>query len=201
MTPVDIGTEKMLSGKTDSIKELFFTLRQVIVEVDDSIVESIKWGMPHFDYEGIMCGVGAFKNHVSIWFHKGDKMSNNLNLFNAETDTKKLGQIKFFQLADIDTKGIQAYVREAIKINIALKTAPKVKAKLVKKAPKKLMDSKDLNEALMKNPRAEEVFMSMTVSQKNGYIEYIEESKQAATKKKRIARSVERLANGLKAIY
>src|SRR5918993_1620808 len=32
--------------------------------------ETIKWGMPHFDYKGIMCGRAAFKEHCAFGFWK-----------------------------------------------------------------------------------------------------------------------------------
>jgi uncharacterized protein YdeI (YjbR/CyaY-like superfamily) len=201
MTPIDIATEKMLSDKDENIVKLFFTVRQIVVGADTRLVESIKWGMPHFDYNGIMCGVGAFKKHVSIWFHKGDLMSNKLNLFNADSSAKTMGQIKISNLDEIDADGILSYVKEAISINESLPAKKKTAKKSTSKPTKKLIESEGFQNELANNPVAQDFFESMTISQKNGYLEYIEEAKTETTKQKRISRSIERLAKGLKAIY
>src|SRR2546430_7682346 len=30
--------------------------------------ETIKWSMPHFEYNGLLCGMAAFKSHCAFWF-------------------------------------------------------------------------------------------------------------------------------------
>ncbi len=192
MSPIDLATEKMLLGKDEAIIELFFTVRQVVVETDSRLVESIKWGMPHFEYNGLLLGVGAFKKHVALWFHKGDKMSNNLSLFNADSKAKTMGQIKISQLSDVNSEGI------LINENLPSKKKNSTKAK---KPAKQLIKSIEFENAITEHPEALDFFNSMTVSQRNGYLEYIEEAKTFATKHKRIIRSIERLNQGLKAIY
>jgi uncharacterized protein YdeI (YjbR/CyaY-like superfamily) len=157
--------------------------------------------MPHFDYKGIMCGIGTFKNHVSIWFHKGDLMTNKLNLFNADSSAKTMGQITMSNLDDIDHEGIISYVKEAIAINESQPPKQKSSKKNVVKIKKELIKSEDFQTALVSNLSAKDFFESLTISQKNVYLEYIEESKTDATKQKRIVRSLERLNNGLKSIY
>jgi uncharacterized protein YdeI (YjbR/CyaY-like superfamily) len=191
----------MLSEKDESIKELFFTIRQIVLNAHPQLEEGIKWGMPHYDHKGIMCGIGAFKNHVSLWFHKGDLMSNNLELFNTDSSAKTMGQIKMSNLDEINSEGIAAYIKEAIAINELSPKKTKSVKKPVPKTKKELIISESFQSALSENLVAKELFESMTTSQKNGYLDYVEESKTEVTKQKRIARSIERIAKGLKTIY
>ena len=201
MTPIDIATEKMLLGKDESIVELFFTVRQIVIETDYRLEESIKWGMPHFDYKGIICGIGAFKNHVSIWFHKGDYLSNELNLFKGDFSTKSMGHLKFSNLEEIDQEGVQAYLKEAIVVNEKLFDQKKTSKTRIKKPIKKLIKSPDFQTALSNNLMEKDFFERLTITQKNGFLQHVEESKSEATKQKRIERCLVRLKHSLKTIY
>lgn len=201
MTSIDVATENMLSGKDESIKTLFFTVRQIIVEADDRLEENIKWGMPHFDLNGIMCGVGAFKNHVSIWFHKGELMKNELDLFDKGATAKTMGQIKISQMENLNASGILSYVKEAIKINENPPLKKKSQKKTVAKPVVKLIESPDFQQAIAEDLIAKDFFETLTVSQKNGFLNHVEEAKTEATKQKRILRNIERLNKGLKTIY
>lgn len=191
----------MLSGKDERIVELFFTVRQIVVDTDKRLEECIKWGMPHFDYMGILCGIGAFKNHISIWFHKGDYLSNKLNLFKGDFSTKSMGQMKFSKLDEIDAQGIQSYVREAIAVNEKLFMQKKVSKTTVRKPIKKLIASPIFQTALAENLKEKHFFETLTIVQKNGFLQHIEEAKTEATKHKRIERCIARLSKGLKTVY
>ena len=52
-------------------RKLLVRLRQLIHSTDAQVEETWKWNSPHFDHEGIMIGIQAFKEHVAVWFHKG----------------------------------------------------------------------------------------------------------------------------------
>ncbi len=44
--------------------------RALIHEACPEVTETIKWGMPSFEYKGILCGFAAFKAHCSFGFWK-----------------------------------------------------------------------------------------------------------------------------------
>ena len=46
-------------------------IRALIHKADPDIVEDWKWG-PNFNKHGMICGFGAFKEHVSLGFFKGE---------------------------------------------------------------------------------------------------------------------------------
>src|SRR4051812_34052072 len=45
-------------------------LRKLIHEANPEVTETIKWGMPSFDYKGPCCGIAAFKQHAILGFWK-----------------------------------------------------------------------------------------------------------------------------------
>src|SRR6476661_5543558 len=52
-------------------KPILKHLRKVVHAGCPGVVETIKWSMPHFDYQGVMCGMAAFKEHCAFGFWKG----------------------------------------------------------------------------------------------------------------------------------
>lgn len=62
-----------IRGRTPFARPILTHLRGVIHDAEPAIEESIRWGMPTFMYHGkIVCGLGAFKAHCSLWFRDGD---------------------------------------------------------------------------------------------------------------------------------
>ena len=47
-------------------------LRKLVHQGCPEVQETMKWRMPHFEYNGIMLGIAAFKEHCSIGFWKGE---------------------------------------------------------------------------------------------------------------------------------
>ena len=43
-------------------------LRKIVHAGCPGMQETIKWGMPHFDSKGLLCGMAAFKEHCALWF-------------------------------------------------------------------------------------------------------------------------------------
>lgn len=187
--------EKRLFGKSQEIQDLFYEVREVLVNHDPRLTESVKWGMLSYDFKTIVAGLGAFKNHVSIWFHKGAIMKDDLKLF-VPGDNKEMRQIKFSPGDRINAEGIKVYLDEALDLN-----ARGVKIKKTKSESKKTVDSSDFMDELVKNKEASTFFDSLTSNQKNNFTSYVEDAKQEVTKQKRIARSIERLSQGFKTTY
>ena len=164
-------------------------LRELIHEADSAIVEDWKWG-PNFNFEGMVCGIGAFKKHVSLHFFKGSLMKDPKQLFRDAADNQGSRSIKFTDVSEIDAKAIVAYVRQAVKLNT---TGRKV---VVKKAAPRL--PADLQQALADDPAAREFFDGLAPGYRREFIEWVTTAKRDATRAKRIAGTVEKCARGEK---
>ena len=77
-------------------KEELTKLRDVFNSTE--LVEDVKWGAPAYVLNGkIVSGLGAFKNHIGIWFHQGVFLKDQQKqLVNAQDGkTKALRQWRF----------------------------------------------------------------------------------------------------------
>ncbi len=43
-------------------------IRALVHKTNSGVEEKMKWGMPHFDYKGMYCGIAAMKQHCSFGF-------------------------------------------------------------------------------------------------------------------------------------
>jgi uncharacterized protein YdeI (YjbR/CyaY-like superfamily) len=165
-------------------------LRGVVHQHCPEVEESIKWGSPHFLYHGMLCSMAAFKQHCSFGFWKG-------TLFVADArNDEAMGQFgRITSLQDAPGKKLLAgYIRQAMQFNESgVKPARRTKD-AAPKPPAEVPD--DLAAALKKNRKAAAVFDGFSITNRREYIEWITEAKRAETREKRLAQTLEWLAEG-----
>jgi len=69
------------------------------------LCETVKWGMPTYTFDNKnLIGIGAFKNHVSIWFFQGALLKDKYQLLlnRQKGKTKAMRQIHFKTIDEID---------------------------------------------------------------------------------------------------
>src|SRR5262245_18612343 len=98
---------------------VFARLRKLINEADPNLTEEVKWGTAVWTYNGLVCAVGAFKDHVKLNFFKGASLSDAKHLFNAGLDAKATRAIDFANDAGIDEPALKNLVRAAVARNHA----------------------------------------------------------------------------------
>ena len=165
------------------------------------LVETIKWGVPHFDFNGIVSGMAAFKNHVSFGFWKSKLMSDPNKLF-MESPRASMCHMKFAQVDELpDEKVLIAYIKEAMALNQPTQVAAQSVARAKKK--KKITASSlavppDLMAQLKKpaNKKARKTFEEFPPSKRKDYIEWLTEAKREETRARRLATTVEWLNEG-----
>ena len=72
-------------------------LRAVVHDACPKVTETIKWGMPFFDYKGSMCHMAAFKQHCAFGLWKGS-----LILGESSRAAEKEAMGHFGRLTNID---------------------------------------------------------------------------------------------------
>lgn len=163
-------------------------LRELVHEGCPEVVETIKWSSPHFDYRGIFAGMAAFKRHATFGFWKGSQ------LFKTGKEREAMGQFgRLGALSDLPPdEEILDYVRAAAKLN---ESRAKLKPKL--KHPKKPIPvPDDLKAGLAKSAKARKTFTAFSPSHQREYLEWITEAKTAPTRARRLATTLEWLAEG-----
>ncbi|HEX7705323.1 MAG TPA: YdeI/OmpD-associated family protein [Thermoanaerobaculia bacterium] len=154
------------------------------------VVESIKWGFPHFEYKGLLGNMAAFRKHATLGFWKAGLMNDPHGLLRGP------GSMTSSKLTDVsqlpDRASLADYVRDAVRLN-----EEKVKlSRPPRKAPVALEVPTDLQAALEANAAAGTTFANFFPSHRREYIEWINEAKQQATRERRLATTIEWLAEG-----
>ncbi|KAF2506924.1 hypothetical protein EYY60_20640 [Flavobacterium zhairuonense] len=179
----------------DFAKPILSNLREIIFSTCPEVEENIKWGTPHYSYKGDhLVMMGGFKQHCSFSLYKAELMKDK-EIQASVSAGKKFGYMdKIKDISELPNKEkLVAYIKEAMVLNENGKAKPKpVKEKSSAEviAPKEFMD------ALAKDGKATEIFESKSPSFRKNYIIWIADAKTDETRNKRIAQSLEWIAEG-----
>ncbi|QSX78148.1 YdeI/OmpD-associated family protein [Agrilutibacter solisilvae] len=150
--------------------------------------EALKWGMPSFLYRGkILCSTAAFRQHASVALWRAGPAT-------GAGAAKREGMGQFGRLTSVrDLPGKREFatlLRQAMaRVDAGVPGRPKSA-----RAP--LTVPADLASALAGNAQARMHFDAFPPSARRDYVEWIIEARQSATRQRRLAQSVEWLAQG-----
>jgi len=151
----------------------------------------MKWSMPHFDYDGIMLGMAAFKEHCSIGFWKAE-----LIFGKRAASNDGMGHFgKITSLKDLPSdKRFIEYVRRAAALN---KQGIKNPAELKPRSSRPELTVPDyLRAALRRNKKAAASFERFSYTNKKEYIDWLTEAKREATRSQRLQTTIAWLTEG-----
>ena len=153
--------------------------------------ETMKWSMPFFLHGGKpLCHFAAFKQHCAFGFWKGR------GVVGEEASDEAMGHFgRIESMKDLPSrKTMVAFVKKAVAMAEARESAP---PKAKKAAPKKELVVPDyFAKAVMKNKKAMKTFDGFPYSHKKEYVEWVTEAKTEETRNRRLATTVEWLAEG-----
>jgi uncharacterized protein YdeI (YjbR/CyaY-like superfamily) len=173
-------------------KPVLSHLRQLVHNACPEVEETIKWGMPSFDYKGPFCSIASFKEHCAFGFWKAalmkdaDKMKDN-----QQNAMGHAGKIKSLQDLPPD-KILLNWIKEAMKLNDDGTKLP----------PRKLKEKKEIlvpdyfTKELNKNKKASTTFQNFSPSHRREYLEWITEAKTEETRNRRMTTALEWLTEG-----
>ncbi len=166
------------------------SLRKVVHAGCPEVEETIKWGFPHFDYEGNIAGMAAFQQHCAFGFWKGELLFGK-GKANQSDGMGHFGRIT--KLADLpNEQQLASYVRKAAKLNEKGVKKPRPP----RAAPRPLEVPADFAAALRKNAAARQTFEKFPPGKRNEYVSWLTEAKRAETRAQRLTTSVAWLAEG-----
>ena len=169
-------------------------LRQLVHSVSPLLTETMKWGFPFFDYNGSVCQMAAFKEHMGFGFWKQRQLNDPGKLIREEDGTAgSFGKIT--SLSDLPSDEILVdFIKQAMRLNEAGNKKPAVKKETAPKAAIEMpVDFADL---LAANPKADEVYNKFSPSHKREYLEWIVDAKSDATRQKRMETAIEQIVEG-----
>jgi uncharacterized protein YdeI (YjbR/CyaY-like superfamily) len=190
------AVDAYIARSADFAKPILKHVRKLVHKGYPKIEETIKWGVPAFEREGIVAMMAAFKKHVAFGFWSERLIRERLGADADRVFPKDarlgMGGRRYHSVGELPP---DAMIVRAVKFAVALNEAGERPARVRKpkpppKAPPYLVAT------LKKNAKARATFGRLTPGQQREYVDWIVEAKQAATRERRLAQAIEWLAAG-----
>lgn len=199
----DPKVDLYLASARPFAQPILFHLRELIHQACPTIVETIKWSRPFFEYKGhIVCNISAFQQHCSVGFW-GEEIGAVLRTAGVvkQEGMGTLGRITSLETLPPDEQML-AWLKQAIAfIDSGTYTSPITARQKVVKAAKSSPDPslaipEALAQALKASKPAAQAFAAFSPGCQREYIDWIAEAKRPETRDKRIAQAIEWIAEG-----
>lgn len=169
-------------------------LRELIHTANPDVEETIKWGMPSFEYKGPFMGFASFKQHAVLGFWKSALMKDPKGYLWERANKGGEAMGNFGKITSLDSlppdKVIIDFIRQAKKLNDD-------GVKVVRERVDKPLEVPGfLTAALKRNKAAKTTFEAFSTSKKRDYVEWLTGAKTDATREKRLDQAIEWMAEG-----
>lgn len=186
------AVDAYIAKSAEFAQPILARLRALMHKTCPQIEETIKWGVPHFEYKGVVANMAAFKQHASFGFWKQRLMDDPAGFFPAADDSS-MGGRKIRAMSDLPSDAVLVrYIKAAVALNEQGVKVPRPAT--ARKAPVK--PPSDLQAALTKNAKARATYDALTPSKQREYVAWLTEAKREATRQTRLATAIEWLAAG-----
>lgn len=187
MPTLDPRIDAYIAKSEDFAQPILIHLRALVHAACPEVEETMKWSMPHFMYQGMLCGMSAFKAHCAFGFWKGA-------ILFPEIEKSAMGHFgRIASLKDLPPKKeLTAHIKRAMKLN---EEGVKVPAR-TRQAPKPVTVPAYFTAALKADKAAQAVFDAGSPSFRREYVDWLDEAKTEATRLRRMAQAIEWLAEG-----
>jgi uncharacterized protein YdeI (YjbR/CyaY-like superfamily) len=187
----DPRIDAYIAKSADFAKPVLIHLRKLVHAACPEVEETMKWNFPHFMHQGILCGMGAFKQHCTFGFWKRELVLGKALGARREDSMGQFGRIT--AVSDLPAEKILlGYIRKAAALNEAGVKTPERKP--TKK--KKLIMPPDFSLALKRNKAALTTFENFSPSHKREYVDWITRAKREETRNSRLSSAIAWLAEG-----
>lgn len=186
----DPRVDAYIARQADFARPILERLRGQIHAACPRCEETLKWSAPAFMYKGsILAQMAAFKAHAMFGFWQGKKVTGD-----TPGEREAMGSFgKLRSVADLpDAETMAALVRKAMTLVDSGEKAPRPL-----KHPKPPLETPpDLEAAFAGNAAARSTFEAFPTSARRDYLDWLAEAKRPETRAKRLAQTVEWLAEG-----
>lgn len=191
MPEKDPRVDAYIEKSAEFARPTLVRLRKLFHKASPRIEETIKWGVPAFEYKGLVAMMAAFKQHASFGFWKQSLMQDPAKLFDKDCGPSMSG-VRVTGVKELPPdKVLLAYIHEAIDLNEREVKAPKKKPQ-----SRDVEVPADLQAALKRAKAAREAFESFSPSHRKEYVQWITEAKRDETRQRRIQQAIEMLSEG-----
>ncbi|MGY3040606.1 uncharacterized protein YdeI (YjbR/CyaY-like superfamily) [Rhodanobacter sp. TND4EL1] len=190
MTSHDPRIDAYIAKSGEFARPILEQLRERVHAACPEVEEGIKWSMPFFSYKAApMCMMASFRQHCSFGFWLSKEVT-------GGSDEDGMGQFgKLATLKDLPPpKQFAAFIKKAMALNEA--GVKKARPKAAAKSAPILPDDVAALLAQKKHAVARTTWKSFGPGAQREYVDWIGEAKTDATRQKRIATTLEWLAEG-----
>lgn len=166
-------------------KEICSRLRQIILSASQQIQEDWKWNHPNYYCNGMVCGIWAFKDHVTLVFFQGALIDDRFSVLSSYSDNLHNRHIKFTKASEINETIIIDYLLQSIANNS--------KGWRINQSKNKTIDIPYYLKNALENAGLLESFNNMSYSHKKEYILWIKEAKKEETRNRRVEKVINQL--------
>jgi uncharacterized protein YdeI (YjbR/CyaY-like superfamily) len=194
MGQLDPRIDAFIDKSADFAKPILIHIREVVHKASPLINETIKWGMPFFDYKGPVCMMAAFKQHCGFGFWKASRLNDPKGLLQGSDDEAAAGSFgRINRMEDLPSdEALIEFIHQMIVLNENGVKEPKKPS-----APKaEIPMPGDFDKLLRDNLTVMSIYEKFSPSSKREYLEWIVEAKSDATREKRMQQAVEWIAEG-----
>lgn len=196
MTKKDKRIDAYISKSASFAQPILKHIRLLVHRGCPEVEETIKWGMPSFDYKGPFFTIAAFKEHCAFGFWKSGLIKDKHGYLQPIANKGGAAMGNFGRIESMKDlppdKVILDYIRQAKKLNDegVKNPARKTTTRKPLEAPEYMLT------AIRKNKKAWTTFENFSPSNKRDYTEWITEAKTEPTRDKRLAQAIEWMAEG-----
>lgn len=97
------------------LKAIADALHGLILAAEPDLKAEMKWGMPHYTANGMVCALMGAKKHVSLFFHRGKLLKDPKKRLQGSGKTVR--SIRFTSADQIPGPAIRAFVKAAVAID------------------------------------------------------------------------------------
>jgi uncharacterized protein YdeI (YjbR/CyaY-like superfamily) len=174
-------------------------LRELVHKACPTVVETMKWSRPFFEYKGVILGnMSAFNEHCSFgfWGEEIAAVLREANLLQPDA-MGSLGRLTRVENLPAHKQMLSLLRQAAAFIDSGQYTSPIAARNKVVKAPKPAVEAPpEFSRALKANKKASAAFTAFSPSCKREYVEWIADAKREETRDKRIATAIEWISEG-----
>lgn len=189
----DKRIDAYIARSQDFAKPILEYLRVQVHKACPQVTETIKWGMPYFQYQGaLLCGMASFKQHCAFGFWKSSLMKDPGKIFKNEENAGMGNFGRIQTVKDLPpARTLAAYIKEAMQLHGdgTMKASKEISRPA-------LPVPGYFQKALNKNKTARSVFDKLAPSHKKEYIKWLEEAKTETTRNRRMETALEWIAEG-----
>jgi len=191
MPPTDPRIDAYIERAAAFARPLLADWRALVHQGCPEVEETIKWGMPHFVLRGkILANMAAFKAHCSFGFWHGEAVAQQGK---SGAAMGQLGRVTGAQDLPPRAELAAMVARARALIEAGVKPARAARPAAKKPAPEL---PAELAAALAGDAGARAFFSALAPSHQREYVDWIGEAKRPETRAKRLAQTLQWLAEG-----